>query len=158
MPSLSDITPAERKRLNDLLMRTTSDNDNEALVSVRKANELLARHQLCWTEYLDLVAQEAAEYYGAPPETVRRPTYGPDGQRTDGAPRRSNGNGSANGSGPTYHEDDVDWEAKLNKALARRNIPESGRKMLTDILAKYKRFGRSKLSDRQKAAINSWQP
>lgn len=42
----------DRDRLTKLLALTTSDNDHEALVALRMANELLKREKLSWVEVL----------------------------------------------------------------------------------------------------------
>jgi hypothetical protein len=41
------------KRLKGMMDRTTSENDNEALVALRAANRLLTRENLTWTRVLD---------------------------------------------------------------------------------------------------------
>lgn len=41
------------KRFKGMMERTTSENDNEALVALRAANRLLARENLTWTRVLD---------------------------------------------------------------------------------------------------------
>jgi hypothetical protein len=46
------MTPKERERLVNILARTSSTYDGEALAAVRKANELLKRHRLSWQEFL----------------------------------------------------------------------------------------------------------
>ena len=43
---------AARDRLLNLLARTTSEHDGEALAAARKANQLLARHGLTWAEVI----------------------------------------------------------------------------------------------------------
>ena len=43
---------ADRDRLLNLLARTTSEHDGEALAAARKANQLLARHGLTWAEVI----------------------------------------------------------------------------------------------------------
>ena len=45
-----DVT--SRDRLLNLLARTTSEHDGEALAAARKANQLLARHGLTWAEVI----------------------------------------------------------------------------------------------------------
>jgi hypothetical protein len=54
-----------RTRLLNLLARTASEHDAEALTAVRKANQLLGRHALVWSEVIpikipDPVARPAA--------------------------------------------------------------------------------------------------
>src|SRR5215472_3418180 len=44
--------PATRDRLLNLLARTTSEHDGEALAAARKANQLLARHGLTWVDVI----------------------------------------------------------------------------------------------------------
>jgi len=41
-----------RDRLLNLLARTTSEHDGEALAAARKANQLLGRHHLSWAEVI----------------------------------------------------------------------------------------------------------
>ena len=42
----------DRTRLSKLMNLTTSDSDGEALNALRKANELLTKHKLTWSEIL----------------------------------------------------------------------------------------------------------
>jgi hypothetical protein len=50
------------KRLKGMMDRTTSENDNEALVALRAANRLLARENLTWTRVLDRSVQLAVPF------------------------------------------------------------------------------------------------
>ena len=45
------------RKLKSMMDRTTSDNDHEALLSLRKANEILAKENLSWTRVLDRSVQ-----------------------------------------------------------------------------------------------------
>lgn len=53
------------KRFKGMMERTTSENDNEALVALRAANRLLARESLTWTRVLDRSVQIAVPFESA---------------------------------------------------------------------------------------------
>lgn len=65
------VTAKEHERLINLLMLTTSNNDHEALLACRKANELLARHCLSWRQFIDSLSR--------PPRQRREEPKKPDG-------------------------------------------------------------------------------
>src|ERR1051326_450172 len=48
------MNPAMRDRLVNLLARTTSEHDGEALAAARKANQLLVRHGLTWADVVSI--------------------------------------------------------------------------------------------------------
>lgn len=60
------------RRFKGMMERTTSDNDHEALASMRAANRLLVREGLTWTRVLDrsvsinLPFETAADAHGEP--------------------------------------------------------------------------------------------
>jgi hypothetical protein len=47
------MTPGERSRLVKILAQTASAHDSEALTAIRKANEIMRRHQLTWQRLVD---------------------------------------------------------------------------------------------------------
>jgi len=53
------------KRLKGMMERTTSENDNEALVALRAANRLLLRENLTWTRVLDRSVSIAVPFESA---------------------------------------------------------------------------------------------
>jgi hypothetical protein len=70
--------PATRDRLVNLLARTTSEHDGEALAAARKANQLLVRHGLTWADVVSI---------RTPDPSARRTTgASADGSRSAAAP------------------------------------------------------------------------
>ena len=61
--------PATRARLINLLARTTSEHDGEALAAAKKANQLLERHGLTWAEVIS--AARPTPPAGGPTEAAR---------------------------------------------------------------------------------------
>lgn len=59
------------KRFTKLMMLTTSDSDGEALVALRKANEMLKQNEKSWHEFISLFPAG----YSDPP---RKPKAKPD--------------------------------------------------------------------------------
>lgn len=51
---------ATRDRLVKLLARTTSEHDGEALAAARKANQILLRHGLTWTDVVSLRTSDSS--------------------------------------------------------------------------------------------------
>lgn len=54
---------SELSQLKRIMGMTTSTNDNEALVAMRKANAMLARHSLTWEDVLSRSVAPAAATY-----------------------------------------------------------------------------------------------
>lgn len=65
----------QNKLFAKLMMLTTSNNDAEALVALRKANKILADAKTNWAELLDAV--QADQSYRVPP-SKRRPRPEPE--------------------------------------------------------------------------------
>jgi hypothetical protein len=65
----------KNKLFAKLMMKTTSDNDAEALLFLRKANKILADAKINWAELLDAV--QADQSYRVPP-SQRRPRPEPE--------------------------------------------------------------------------------
>lgn len=47
------MTPQDRQKIVKLLNLTTSSNDAEALLAIRKANEMLGKEGMIWSDYLE---------------------------------------------------------------------------------------------------------
>lgn len=57
---------AEYGRLRKLMQMTTSDNDHEALASLRAANAILAAHELSWERVFSRTVTVVNEFEPAP--------------------------------------------------------------------------------------------
>jgi hypothetical protein len=86
---------ATRTRLVNLLARTTSEHDGEALAAARKANQLLGRHGLTWSKVIPGGIPDPAAQPRPPAEDPMRPARpaGPDNHMSRGA---SAGNAARN--------------------------------------------------------------
>jgi hypothetical protein len=65
-----------RTRLINLLARTTSEHDAEALTAVRKANQLLGQHALVWSEVIPNKIPDPAAHPTSPAEGTTKPAGG----------------------------------------------------------------------------------
>jgi len=76
-----------RTRLINLLARTASEHDAEALTAVRKANQLLRRHALVWSEVIPNKIPDPAARPTSPAEATTKPAggAGPDRRTSSGA-------------------------------------------------------------------------
>ena len=76
-----------RTRLVNLLARTTSEHDAEALTAVRKANQLLGQHGLAWSEVIPNKIPDPAARPTSPAEAATKPAggAGPDRRMSPGA-------------------------------------------------------------------------
>ena len=85
--------PATRARLINLLARTTSEHDGEALAAARKANQLLVRHGLTW---IDVISSQT-------PDLSARGTAGGSPKASHSTAHRDTGVGSGAHHRPPPH-------------------------------------------------------
>jgi hypothetical protein len=96
---------AAHDRLINLLARTTSEHDGEALAAARKANQLLVRHGLTWT---DVISTRT-------PDLSARRTAGGSPEASHSTAHRDTGVGSG-----THHRRPPYSPARPNRASPRR--------------------------------------
>ena len=117
----------EFDRLVLCMQLTTSDNDNEALSAVRRANAILARHKTRWDELLPKI-----KLNGAP----KSPNY----QHFDEGPSPSG-----------IDQEELEWlQALFARALHAQCINSKSAQFLQDQAARLARYGHSmRISEKQ---------
>src|SRR3569832_1702696 len=152
----ADLTDRDHHLIKKSMNMTTSDQ-GDAAAGLNRAMAILAKANLTWEEYLaglrqDKLAEEAAEYYGAPKRPSGAGSYRQDYDPEAGkAPNGRSYNGAGTGqSRATYTKDDIDWGAVLAKLVPTVKAG-SFRDLLYDFQRQWTKSQR--LSDKQKATI-----
>jgi hypothetical protein len=117
-----------------LLAQTQTENDTEALLFIRKANELIKKDSKTW---YDFVTSQPV----VPP--TRKPPPGPK-PHTSSPP------------GGEYDDSGLDWKEIIEGLLAQTWIRADGRKFLMSVQAMFEKYHR--LTVRQAAAVQKFYP
>jgi hypothetical protein len=128
-------------RFIKLMMLTTSENDSEALVALRKANALLAEANVNWEEFLNAVSasKAVAQSSKAPTTHAKAPWEDDDGFSDVGRDARG-------------HYTDADEIDRLFEKAYANTRPSSGfREFLDSVHAWWE--GNRFLTEKQYAAI-----
>jgi hypothetical protein len=123
-----------------LMMKTTSTNDNEALVALRKANAMLAEANVNWEEFLTVIGstKDVAQ-------SARAPTRRPPWEEDDGF--------SDIGRDARGHYTDADTINRLFELAFRSTRPSSSfREFLDSVHAFWE--GNGFLTEKQYSAIH----
>jgi hypothetical protein len=99
------MTKAEYAQLRKCMARTTSDNDAEALASIRRANVLLTQHSLTWDKVFDRVVRVVDPMEFVEESLTAHPASGSSQRR-----------GGLSGNPP--RTGDEDWERLFDLAMS----------------------------------------